>query len=481
MPDQVTVTIARGDGIGPEIMESVLTILKHAKAPLKYEEIDIGEKIFNQGFTSGMRPEAWESLRRTKILLKSPITTPQGSGVKSLNVTLRTVLGLFANVRPCRAFHPFVKTKSPTMDVVIIRENQEDLYTGIEHQQTDDVVQCLKLISRPGSERIIRYAFEFAKAYKRRKVTCFSKDNIMKLTDGLFHKLFNEIAREYPNVESDHLIIDIGAARVADSPEIFDVIVMPNLYGDIVSDIAAQVAGSVGLAGSSNIGPSFAMFEAIHGSAPTIAGQGLANPSGLISGAVMMLVHLGMPDVGERIGNALLKTIEEGIHTADIYNQNTSQKKVSTSEFTDAVVKNLGSTPSTLQPVSYAPVHVPIPRADTKRTPPEKKLMGIDVFIDFHDRSVSSLAERLQALNTEVLELNMISNRGTKVWPNAFSESPVTNHWLCRFQGKDGAALSSKHLVTLLAHITESGLEFIKVENLYAFDGVPAYSLAQGE
>ena len=191
--------------------------------------------------------------------------------------------------------------------MVVIRENEEDLYAGIEHQQTNEVVQALKLISKPGSEKIIRYAFEYARVYGRKKVTCMSKDNIMKQADGLFHKIFDEVAREYPEIEHNHMIIDIGSAIIADRPHSLDVVVTENLYGDIISDIAAQVTGSVGLGGSANIGEEFAMFEAIHGSAPDIAGLDIANPSGLINAACMMLVHINQQSVAEKIKNAWLK------------------------------------------------------------------------------------------------------------------------------------------------------------------------------
>ncbi|MBX9601084.1 MAG: NADP-dependent isocitrate dehydrogenase, partial [Bryobacteraceae bacterium] len=278
MANETPITVAHGDGIGPEIMAATLHILKEAGARLAIEEIEIGEKVYLRGNTAGIEPSAWESLRRTKVFLKAPITTPQGGGFKSLNVTARKALGLFANVRPCVSYHPFVRTKHPVMDVVIVRENEEDLYAGIEYRISNDVMQCLKLISRPGCEKIIRYAFNYAVQHNRKKVTAFTKDNIMKMTDGMFHRIFDEIGAEFPQIEKEHWIVDIGAAKMADTPEAFDVIVMPNLYGDILSDVAAQIAGSVGLAGSSNIGDQCAMFEAIHGSAPRRAGQNLANP-----------------------------------------------------------------------------------------------------------------------------------------------------------------------------------------------------------
>ena len=340
-----TITVAKGDGIGPEIMDATLKIIMAAGAQLKIEEVEVGEKVYLAGNSSGIAREAWDTIRRNKIFLKAPITTPQGGGYKSLNVTTRKFLGLYANIRPCMSLHPFVKTKHPVMDIVIIRENEEDLYAGIEHQQTDEVVQCLKLISRPGCEKIVRYAFEYARTYNRKKVTCFTKDNIMKQTDGLFHQVFDEIGKEYPEIEKEHWIIDIGAAKLADTPEAFDVIVMPNLYGDVLSDVAAQITGSVGLAGSANIGEECAMFEAIHGSAPKRAGQNVANPSGLLQGAVMMLNHIGQTDVAASVQNAWLRTIEEGKHTGDIYKEGVSKVKLSTTEFADAVIANLGKKP----------------------------------------------------------------------------------------------------------------------------------------
>src|SRR3989440_2275607 len=390
MPQNTPITIAYGDGIGPEIMEATLRILKAAGARIDPEPIEIGEKVYRRGNTAGIEPGAWESLRRTRVFLKAPITTLQGGGFKSLNVTTRKMLGLYANVRPCVAYAPFVHTRHPGMDVVIVRENEEDLYAGIEHRQTNDVTQCLKLISRPGSERIVRYAFEYALRHKRTKVTCFTKDNIMKLTDGLFHKVFDEIAADYPAIENEHWIVDIGAAKLANTPDVFDVVVMPNLYGDILSDVAAQIAGSVGLAGSANIGEQAAMFEAIHGSAPRRAGQNLANPSGLLLGAVLMLVHIGQPDVAALVHNAWLRTIEDGIHTYDIYTERVSTQKVGTKEFAEAVIARLGQRPETLKAVAYETAQGSGGRRTTddgRARPPsaQKDLVGVDLFLDWRD------------------------------------------------------------------------------------------------
>jgi isocitrate dehydrogenase len=473
------VTIAKGDGIGPEIMEAVLKIIKKSNAPIDFEEIEIGEKVYLGGNSSGISDASWEIIRKNKVLLKAPITTPQGGGYKSLNVTMRKALGLYANIRPCVSLHPFVATNFPNLDVVIVRENEEDLYAGIEHQQTDEVVQCLKLISRPGCEKIIRYAFEYAQNYGRKKVTCFSKDNIMKQTDGLFHQVFKEIAMEYPNIIANHMIIDIGTAYLADHPEKFDVIVTSNLYGDIISDVAAQIAGSVGLAGSVNIGNECSMFEAIHGSAPDIAGQNVANPSGLLQAAIAMLYHLGFTTEATRIQNAWLKTLEDGIHTADVYNDVLSKQLVGTSEFADAVIVNFDKLPSILKavaPPKNSVIHLP----DYIRRPAlEKELLGVDVFVHWNGYDANVLATNLKKLEIGKMDLVMISNRGVKVWPNGFSETFCTDHWRCRFQSNH--PIDKNVIVTLLGKAIDLGIDVIKTENLYQFDGVKAYSMGQGQ
>lgn len=474
------ITVAKGDGIGPEIMEAVLNILKHADAQIEIDEVKIGEQMYLAGNSSGISKEAWNTIRKNKIFLKAPITTPQGGGYKSLNVTLRKTLGLFSNIRPCKSFYPFVNTKHPKMDVTIIRENEEDLYAGIEHQQTDEVVQCLKLISRPGCEKIIRYAFEYAQFYNRKKVSCFVKDNIMKQTDGLFHDVFKEIAKEYPNIESDSWIIDIAAARLADTPEIFDVIVTSNLYGDVVSDIAAQISGSVGLAGSANIGQECAMFEAIHGSAPPIAGKNVANPSGLLRAAIMMLNHLGQQEIAEKIKNAWACTIEEGIHTEDVYKEGISQQLVGTQEFAQAVIERLGKTPKQLPLANYAKgktMKMPV----YKRKPAAKKVLkGVDVFVDWQGKDAKTLAGALQKLNNGI-ELTMITNRGVKVWPNGFEETFCTDHWRCRFEDAKGNEVPKNAIPNMFQKAITEKIDIIKSENLYEFDGKKGYSLGQGQ
>jgi len=482
MSERIPITVANGDGIGPEIMAATLRILEAAGAPLEIETIEIGEKVYSPDNTAGIAPSSWESLRRTRVFLKAPITTPQGGGFKSLNVTVRKVLGLYANVRPCVSYHPFVDTKHPVMDVVIVRENEEDLYAGIEHRQTNQVVQCLKLISRPGSEKIVRYAFEYARRNNRKKVTCFTKDNIMKLTDGLFHKVFDEVAAEYTDIENEHWIVDIGAAKLADTPEAFDVIVMPNLYGDVLSDVAAQIAGSVGLAGSANIGENVSMFEAIHGSAPRRAGQNLANPSGLLLGAVMMLVHVGLTDHAERVHNAWLRAIEDGIHTYDIYDDKVSRQKVGTKEFADAVIERLGQTPQILAARKYRKGEESHKTTATAGKAPQKELVGVDVFLDWTRGSANDLGNGLSKVNGDGVKLTMISNRGVKVWPGGHTETFCSDHWRCRFLPEsNGGKVAHAQVVALLGRVADAGYDFIKTEGLYTFDGERGFSLDQGE
>lgn len=488
MAIKTPITVAYGDGIGPEIMRATLKILEAAHAQIQPEIIEVGEKVYLQGNTSGIPDEAWETIKRTKVLLKGPITTPQGGGYKSLNVTMRKTLGLFANVRPCVSYSPYVESLCANhIDLVIVRENEEDTYSGIEHRGTEEVYQCLKLISRPGCERIVQYAFEYARKFNRKKVTCLSKDNIMKLTDGLFHKVFNEIAAQYPDIQHDHLIVDIGTALVATEPDRFDVIVTENLYGDIISDVAAQVAGSVGLAGSANIGNTVAMFEAIHGSAPDIAGKNIANPSGLLNAAVQMLVHINQPEVATRIENAWLRTLEDGIHTGDIYSAEYSKKKVGTQEFADAVIERLGQMPQHFKPADYKPgAYAKIECYGGQPHPKSKKeLVGVDVFIDNPtDIPAEQLAEKLTKLGGP-LELLVITSRGLKIWPNSRIDAPYLRHCCCRFQSakdvKQLKTITHNDIIKVLTQINDLGFDVIKTENLYTFDGQLGFTLAQGQ
>ncbi len=486
MPHKTPITVAYGDGIGPEIMQATLAILDAAGAQIEPEVIEIGERVYLSGNSAGIEASAWESLRRTKVFLKAPITTPSGGGYKSLNVTVRKTLGLYANVRPCVSYAPFVETLHPKIDLVIVRENEEDLYAGIEHRQTDDVYQCLKLISRPGCEKIVRYAFEYARRHGRKKVTCMTKDNIMKMSDGLFHKVFDDMAVDYPEIKTEHMIIDIGTARMADRPEQFDVVVTPNLYGDIISDVAAELTGSVGLAGSANIGEHVAMFEAIHGSAPDITGKGIANPSGLLHGAVMMLQHIGQHDVAAKIHNAWLCAIEDGAHTADIAKAG-DPSILSTAQFADAVMQRLGQSPTKFKAIdALAPTDAASSTTSKKtyQSPPKsaKAMVGVDVFFHWNDSNANALATKvLAALAEQPFSLQMITNRGVKVWPNGFPETFCTDHWRCRFMATDATSGNHEAIIGLLSAIRATGLDFIKMENLYTFNGEPGFALGQGQ
>ena len=475
------ITVAAGDGIGPEILRATRAILDAAGAPLDYHEITVGEQAYRQGITSGVPDDAWQSLRRTGVLLKGPITTPKGSGWKSVNVTLRKTLGLFANVRPCVSYTPFVPGPAG-MDVVVVRENEEDLYAGIEHRQTQDVYQCLKIVSRSGCERIARYAFAYARAHGRKKVTSIAKDNIMKLTDGLFARVCAQVAAEYPELRHEHQIVDIGTARIASRPRDYDVIVTMNLYGDILSDVAAEVAGSIGLAPSANVGTRAAMFEAIHGSAPDIAGKDVANPSGLLLSAVQMLVHLGHGDLAAVIHNAWLRTLEDGVHTADVFRSGSSSGKVpvGTQAFAAAVIERLGQLPRQLPAVTFAAA--PQLASQPLKAPARQQqtLDGVDVFVQ-SDLLPATLGRRLSRLRSSRLQLQMISNRGVKVWPDGHPETYCTDHWRCRFVLRDGQQPGFEDVLALQAAVHGSGLQVVKTEHLYRFDGEPGYSLGQGQ
>lgn len=474
------ISLIKGDGIGPEISESVIRILKAAQTDLEFEEIEAGEKVYLSGKSSGIPDSAWDTLRKYPVLLKGPITTPRGKGYKSLNVTIRKTLGLYANLRPARTYDPFVKTKHPGTDMVIVRENEEDTYAGIEHRQTREVTQCLKIITKPGTEKIVRYAFEFARSNGRKKITCMVKDNIMKITDGLFSDTFREISKEFPEIETESMIIDIGAALLANQPQKFDVILAPNLYGDILSDIAAEVTGSVGMCGSSNIGDSIAMFEAVHGSAPDIAGKDIANPTALIKSAVLMLVHIGETEKANIVRNAVLKTLEDGFRTVDIYTGEKGTIKVGTTGFTNAVIERLGKQPEILEVRNFSkPAKVVLQKPLKLES---KKLVGVDVFIDqYEDRNPNKIGQTLENISKDILKLKMITNRGVKVYPEGQPETFLTDHWRCRFVPPSKDYVTHKEILNLLENLISYGIDVIKTENLYEFDGKVGYSLGQGE
>lgn len=473
------IAIARGDGIGPEIMDATLRILEAAGAQFDSTFITIGKKAYDAGIMNGISDEDWQVVKECGVLLKAPLTTPQGGGYKSVNVTLRKGFGMFSNVRPVRTFEPFIHSKHANVDMVIVRENEEDLYAGVEYRQTLNTCHSVKFISRTGTEMIIRYAFEYARANGRKKVTALVKDNIMKITDGLFHSTFKLVGQEYPEIQQEVIIVDIGMARVADTPEDFDVVVTQNLYGDIVSDIASQISGSVGQAGSMNIGHGCAMFEAVHGSAPDIAGQGIANPSGLLNGALLMLNHIGQGDVAEKIGNAWLKTIEDGHHTADIAED--KSKALNTQEFADAVIEHLGQKPEELIEMKGAKGEITLPEHhQTTRTQRTKRLVGVDIFVDWDGTDPQEIGQKVEALSTDQAKLFAISSRGLKMYPTKDPVTAVTDHWRCRFKST-GETITYNDIVTLLQKFEDAELSWTKSENLFTFDHENGFSLMQGE
>lgn len=474
------VTLIEGDGIGPEIIKQTLRILEAADCGLQFETVEAGSSVYLSGKLSGISDNAWDTIRKYPVILKGPITTPRGKGYKSLNVTIRKTLGLYANVRPARTYDPFVTTNHPNTDIVIIRENEEDTYAGIEHRQTREVTQCLKLITKPGTEKIVRYAFEFARSNGRKKITCMVKDNIMKITDGLFSNIFLEIFKEYPDIEVESMIIDIGAALLATQPSRFDVILAPNLYGDILSDIAAEVTGSVGMCGSANIGDHVAMFEAVHGSAPDIAGKNIANPTAVIKAAVMMLVHLGMPEHAKIIRNAVLRSLEDGFRTADIFKNKPDTVLVGTKEYADAIIQRLGKDPQSLESRELVrPKSFTLTLSNIQE---KKELVGVDVFLDINEnRDPNELGKKIESLVSDYLKLKMITNRGVKVYPDGQKETFLTDHFRCRLVSPTGGKINHKDITSVLTLLESKGYDFIKTENLYEFDGVPGYSLGQGE
>jgi isocitrate dehydrogenase len=471
------ITVAYGDGIGPEIMESVLKILSHAKTGLEIETIEIGEKIYKKGFSSGISDDVWEVIKRNKVLLKAPITTPLGKGYKSLNVTFRRTLELFANIRPSLSYYPYVG-KFKNMDVVIVRENEEDLYSGIEYRITQNSTMAMKLLSTSGCEKIIRYAFEYARINKRNKVTCVTKSNILKITDGCFQEIFLKIAPEYPNIKAEHMLVDIASAKLANNPENFDVVVTLNLYGDIISDIASEVSGSVGLAGSANIGKEYAMFEAVHGSAPDIAGKNIANPSGLLNSAIMMLKHLGKNNEAEMIYNAWLKTIEEGLHTADMFNPEKSKKRLSTSEFSQAVIDNFDKKPNLLVSKFQSAANEKISIKETLSSNEKSELIGTDIFIK--TQFTSELISKLQKLD-DVLKLHMVSSRGLLIWPKTLTNAEVDFYRFRFLKTKKEHKISQSDILTLYRKIVELDLDILSIINLCSYDDNIGFSLAQGE
>lgn len=473
------VTLIPGDGVGPEIIESTCRILEAAAAPIEWEIRRAGASVFREGIASGVPDDTIESIKRTRVVLKGPLETPIGYGEKSANVTLRKLFEAFANVRPVREL-PSVPTpyRGRHIDLVVVRENIEDLYAAIEYRETPGVTTAHKLISYKGSEKVIRFAFELARAEGRRKVTCATKSNILKLTEGWFQHIFEEIAREYPDITAEHLIIDNCAHQLAKAPEQFDVIVTTNLNGDIISDLTSGLVGGLGFAPSGNFGHEIAIFEPVHGTAPKYSGKNVINPTAMILTAVMMLRYLDEFDVAETIEQALVVTLEEGrALTRDVVG---NERAVSTTAFTEAVIANLGRRSTTWRSRSHSSMTIPAQRSEFAPVQPQRRrAVGFDLILEAEELP-SVLGHTLQTLIQGLpLHLHLISSRGLQVYPDVGTTIDYVDHWRCRFFATNGEAtneLATELLVRVGRHYRWSRLQV-----LYEFDGGPGFTRAQGE
>jgi isocitrate dehydrogenase len=473
------VTLIEGDGIGPEVVGAARRVVEATGAAIAWETREAGARVFRAGLPTGVPPETIESLLQTRVALKGPLETPVGFGEKSANVTLRKLFETYANVRPVREM-PGVPTpfSGRGIDLVVVRENVEDLYAGIEHMQTPGVAQCLKLMSKKGCERIVRLAFELAVAEGRRSVHCATKANIMKLTEGLMKRTFEEVAREYPQVEARHILVDNCAHQLVRAPESFEVIVTSNMNGDILSDLTSGLIGGLGFAPGANLGDDVAIFEAVHGSAPTIAGRNVCNPAAVILSAAMMLRHLDEFGAAQAIENALALTFESGVFTQDVV----AAGAVSTDAFADAVIARLGRRPERWTPRDHRRLQLrPFEdRRDWVR-PATRTCVGVDVFIEAAE-SAEVVGGRLEQLvEGSALRLKMVSNRGARVYPPTGGLTDCVDHWRCRFVRRDGApALDDGRLLELLARVG-AVWRWMHVEKLEEHDGVPGFTRAQGE
>ena len=460
-----TITVAYGDGIGPEIMDAVLRILRAANTTLAIETIEIGNKAYEKGSKSGIPITAWQSIHRTKVLLKAPLTTPRGEGYQSVNVRLRKMLSLCVNIRP----YDF-QLCGRKARVTVIRENEEGLYCGVEYRHTPNSYSALKLVSERAAERICNYAFAYAHNNQYKRVTCMVKDNILKLSDGIFYKVFKQVAARYSSIESNSYLIDIGSALLSTRPEMFEVIVTTNLYGDIISDILAQVSGSVGLAGSINIGKEYAMFEAVHGTALNIANQNIANPSGLLQAAIYMLSYLKHHETAKLIHNALFKTLQEGIHTPDLYNATYSTRKVCTDEFTEAVINNLykeyPKTPEFLPQIHHYQQRDKFPER-------EKVLVGVDIYVAWPLSLLTELIAMIKRISqaNKQYKLYAVLAKGIAVWRYDGKEITTLceqcDNLCCRFINDQ---LSHHEITLLLQKLLQENIEVTQMIKLYFFD-----------
>ena len=473
------VTLIPGDGIGPEVVAATRAIIDATGVGMAWEECEAGAAIFRRGLASGVPPETIASIRDTRVALKGPLETPVGFGEKSANVTLRKLFETYANVRPVREM-PNVKTRysGAGVDLVIVRENVEDLYAGIEHMQTPGVAQCLKIMSRKGCEKIVWFAFELARAEGRKKIHCATKANIMKFTEGLLKKTFEEIAPKYPEIDAQHIIIDNCAHQLVRTPQQFEVIVTSNMNGDIISDLASGLIGGLGFAPGANLGNDVAIFEAVHGSAPKYAGKNVINPTAVLLSGVMMLRHLDEFEAATNVEHALLATLEQGVYTRDVRQEGS----VSTDTFTRRVIANLGRRSEQWKVREYRPLVLhELPAAPAFVRAHSRRTAGVDIFVE-SPLPARELGPSLDALCEQTpLRLKMISNRGTKVYADTGAMTDCIDQWRCRFVLREGSGdLDDRTLFDLLARVAMVH-RWMHVEKLQEFNGEPGYSRAQGE
>src|SRR5688572_13594062 len=474
-PAKRKITVLPGDGIGPEVVEAAIRIIEATKVPVEFERHEAGAAAFKKGIETGIPPETIASIESTRVVLKGPLETPIGFGNRSANVTLRTLFETYGNIRPVREL-PGVQTpfSGRKLDIVLVRENIEDLYAGIEYMQTPGVAESLKLISREGCEKIVKLAFAFAQAEGRKAVHCATKSNIMKLSEGLLQHTFEEFAPQFPEIEAKHILIDNCAHQLAMRPEQFDVIVTTNMNGDILSDLTSGLTGGLGFAPSANIGNDVAIFEAVHGSAPDIAGKNVANPTAIILSAAMMLRHIGEGEAANDIEQAVLVTLESGVRSGDMAG---TAKASSTTEFADAIISNLGKDSATKGTRDFRAVKIPQPRTEVATVPVYRRIVtGVDVFIE----NTLSPAE-LGAAMTEVCEgtsitLHMIGNRGNVVFPAENTTVTLVDQYRCRFMKKSRSdTVTNSEILALLTRIGEEHV-WMHVEKLQVFDGEDAFS-----
>jgi isocitrate dehydrogenase len=481
------IAVAKGDGIGPEIMDAVLNIFKAANVPLEYETVEMGKWVFDKGFSNGMTAEAKQTIENLGILFKGPMETPKGKGVKSVNVTARKTWNTYANKRVFQTLHGvetvFSKAGIP-IDITIVRENIEDTYGGIEHMLTHDVALSRRFITRPGSLQVIRYAFEMAKKKNARRITCGHKANIMKITDGLFLECFYEVAKDYPELKADDVIVDDLCMKLVTRPDTFDVVVLTNLQGDIVSDLCAGLVGGLGFAPSANIGDHICIFEAVHGTAPDIAGKNIANPTALLLSGLSMLRHLGYMQSAAVIENALLYTLEQGIHTGDFGDR--SKSALNTTQFAEAIIGNFGKMPA----VNAKPLLPDMPATQTtfklEKNPmlvskemEAEHIVGVDMFIECADQP-EVIAKKSQRHAGVKFNLVNVSNRGTQVWPTGSVFTNLVNQYNVRFESLDGSPLNQQDIIGL--YVSLSGdFKICSLELLNTWGDKKAYSLAQGQ